>query len=66
MINIKETVQKLLDSDVSGYRIAKESGITTGQIKKLRNKVTIINEVTVKNAQKLIYFYEVVENKKYK
>ncbi|MFC6322700.1 XRE family transcriptional regulator [Companilactobacillus baiquanensis] len=64
MVNIKETIQKLFDSGISGYRIAKDTGINSSQINKFRSGYSSIDEMAVKNAQLLIDYYERVKNDK--
>ncbi|WP_308413117.1 hypothetical protein [Staphylococcus sp. 17KM0847] len=39
MIEFKKSIQKLLDSDVSGYKIFKDTGILQARISDLRRGV---------------------------
>lgn len=56
MITIKEEIEDLLCSDITGYKIAKETGIGESIISNLRNKKRNIDNLSVKNAVLLINF----------
>lgn len=56
MITIKEEIEDLLCSDITGYKIAKETGIGESIISNLRNKKRNIDNLSVKNAVLLISF----------
>lgn len=56
-MNIVNVIQKLLDSDISAYRIAKETGVAQPIITRLRNGGRQISTIEVRTAQKLIDFW---------
>ncbi|MCY9807009.1 hypothetical protein OXT66_05520 [Lentilactobacillus senioris] len=53
-MNIEEIIKQLLDSDISAYRIAKDTGVSQSIITRLRNGDRTIDQLTVGTAQKLI------------
>ncbi|MCY1566746.1 hypothetical protein [Staphylococcus pettenkoferi] len=50
---MRENIEKLLNSDVSGYRIYKETGISQSRISDLRNGRRKLDNLTFANAEKL-------------
>lgn len=50
---MRESIEKLLNSDVSGYRIYKETGISQSRISDLRNGRRKLDNLTFANAEKL-------------
>ena len=50
---MRESIEKLLNSDVSGYRIYKETGISQSRISDLRNDRRKLDNLTFANAEKL-------------
>lgn len=55
-MDIKKEVKKLLDSDITGYRIYKETGVDQAVISKLRSGERKIEDLTVSTADKLLKF----------
>lgn len=55
-MDIKKEIQKLLDSDITGYRIYKETGVDQAVISKLRSGERKIEDLTVSTADKLLKF----------
>ncbi|MGF7436735.1 hypothetical protein [Lentilactobacillus senioris] len=56
-MNIEEIIKQLLDSDISAYRIAKDTGVSQSIITRLRNGDRTIDQLTVGTAQKLIDYW---------
>ncbi|MCY6991240.1 hypothetical protein CD039_01435 [Staphylococcus argensis] len=50
---MRETIKKRLESDISGYRIYKETGISQSRISNLRNGRYKLDNLTFANAEKL-------------
>ncbi|MFV5900244.1 hypothetical protein ACLIJT_00410 [Staphylococcus gallinarum] len=50
---MKEVIQKLLDSDISSYKIGKETGISNSIIQRLRNGERTIGNLTLDTAETL-------------
>ena len=44
---MKEVIQKLLDSDISSYKIGKETGVSNSVIQRLRNGERTIGNLTL-------------------
>mgnify|MGYP004708042861 CR=1 FL=1 len=63
-MKLKAQIQELLDSDISAYRIGKESGVSQPIITQLRNGHRSIGRLTVNSAQKLIDYWEQVKENK--
>lgn len=57
-MNIKELVKQLLDSNISAYRIAKDTGVSQSVITRLRNGQREVDQITVGTAQKLIDYWK--------
>jgi len=55
--NIKDNIQKLLDSDISNYRIYKDTGIAQSTLSDLKNGKTSIDSMRLDNALKLNDYY---------
>lgn len=53
LIGMKEMIQKLLDSELSAYRIGKEAGVHDSLVKKLRNGDQTIGDTKYDNLMKL-------------
>lgn len=58
-MNIEEIIKQLLDSDISAYRIAKDTGVSQSIITRLRNGDRTIDQLTVGTAQKLIDYWKI-------
>lgn len=50
---MKDEIQKLLDSDISSYKIGKEAGVSNSVIQRLRNGERTIGNLTLDTAEKL-------------
>ncbi|WP_436866184.1 hypothetical protein [Staphylococcus pseudoxylosus] len=50
---MKDVIQKLLDSDISSYKIGKETGVSNSIIQRLRNGERTIGNLTLDTAEKL-------------
>lgn len=50
---MKEIIQKLLDSDISSYKIGKETGVSNSIIQRLRSGNRSIGNLTLDTAEKL-------------
>lgn len=53
---MKESIQVLLDSDITGYAIHKETGISQSVISELRTGKRNLNNLSLNYAEKLYYF----------
>lgn len=60
-MKIKENIKKLLKSDITAYRISKETGISESQLSRMKKGEIEIGRITLDNAIKLNEFWE--ENK---
>ena len=61
---MKKEIEELLNSDLTSYKIAKETGITVQQIDRYR-KNNKVGNITLDNALKLYNYKERLEMKKY-
>ena len=61
MTEFKESIQKLLDSDVSGYRIFKDTGISQARISDLRRGVRELGGISLDTAEKLYNYQKSLE-----
>lgn len=61
MTEFKESIQKLLDSDVSGYRIFKDTGISQARISDLRRGVRELGGISLDTAEKLYNYQKQLE-----
>lgn len=57
-MNIEKQIQELLNSDISAYRIAKDTGVAQPVITRLRNGDRKIGKINVETAQKLIDYWK--------
>lgn len=62
--NIKENIQKLLDSDITNYRIYKDTGVAQSTLSDLKNKKSNIGDMRLNVALKLNEYYLKNINKK--
>ena len=58
MEKIREKVMKVLESGVSSYEIAKETGIQISSLSKYRNSKYCLDNMTLSIAEKLAGFYD--------
>lgn len=58
MEKIREKVLKVLESGVSSYEIAKETGIQISSLSKYRNSKYCLDNMTLSIAEKLAGFYD--------
>ncbi|CDO03087.1 hypothetical protein BN988_01587 [Oceanobacillus picturae] len=59
---MKEEIRKLLDSNITGYRIFKETGIQESTISRLRSEKKELGSLSLDTALKLHAFYEEHKN----
>lgn len=57
-MNIEKEIQALMDSDISAYKIAKDTGVAQPIITRLRNGDRSIGKIQVETAQKLIDYWK--------
>ena len=55
-----ESIEKLLKSDLTSYKIGKDTGISVQQIDRYRKSMKIEN-ITLKNALKLYDYYKKIK-----
>lgn len=53
---IKKEIEKILKSDETSYRISKETGIAVQVIDRYRHGESKIENMTLKNAEKILKF----------
>ena len=58
-------IEELFNSDLTDYRISKETGITLSVIQKYRNDISKIENMTLKVAKKLIKYSEELNMRNY-
>ena len=58
-------IEELFNSDLTDYRISKETGITLSVIQKYRNDISKIENMTLKVANKLIRYSEELKMRNY-
>lgn len=56
-MNIEKEINELLASDITAYRMAKDSGVAQSVITKLRNGNRKVSNLTVESAQKLLDYW---------
>ncbi|VDG19887.1 XRE family transcriptional regulator [Lactiplantibacillus mudanjiangensis] len=62
-INIVREIQTLLDSDLTAYRIGKDTGVDNTLIRRLKSGERPVENISVKVAQKLLdYRYKVIKD----
>lgn len=54
---MRKEIEKLLQSDITAYRIFKDTGVPYGNIDRLRNGSSSLDNLTLKNAEKLYNYY---------
>ncbi|MFG5565841.1 hypothetical protein [Enterococcus sp. DIV1444a] len=57
-----EKIEKLIDMDLTSYRIAKETGISTQYIDKIRSGKTAIENIGLGKAEALVKYFDEVSN----
>ncbi|MGV3244280.1 hypothetical protein [Staphylococcus sp. 11262D007BW] len=63
MSEYKKTIRKLLDSNVSGYQIYKDTGMSQGRISDLRRGVRKLGGISLEIAEKLYNYQKELEKK---
>lgn len=58
-------IEELFNSDLTDYRIAKDSGVTLSMIQNYRNGSRKVENMTLKTAEKLIKYTEELKMKNY-
>ena len=59
---MRELIKKLLDSDVSAYRIGKEADIATAIILNLRNGKRDVDNISLATAEKMAAYQQKIDN----
>lgn len=59
-VQMRELIQKLLDSKLSSLQIAKETGVPQSTIYRMRSKERSLDNLTLKNAELLYEFASIV------
>lgn len=62
----KKTIKKLIDSDITGYQIYKETGLSQTIMSSLRNGSRKLNNITLETAEKLYNYQKKIESKENK
>lgn len=57
-MNLSAKVKMLLASDISGYRISKDTGLSMSSVIKLKNGNASISEMRLKNAELLGAYWD--------
>lgn len=60
-----QQIEELFNSDLTDYRISKDTGITLSVIQKYRNDASKIENMTLKVANKLIKYTEELKMRNY-
>lgn len=60
---MRKKIQKLLESDISAYKIAKDTGVTQSKISCLRSGTIKIENITLAIAEKLALYYDELNKK---
>ncbi|WP_241964519.1 hypothetical protein [Paraliobacillus zengyii] len=55
---MKEDIRKLIESDITGYKINKETGISESNISRIRSGKIELGSISLDNATKLYEFYK--------
>lgn len=55
---MKEEIRKLIESEITGYKIHKETGISESTISRIRSGKIELGSISLDNAEKLYKFYE--------
>lgn len=58
VMKLTDKVQQVLDSDVSGYAISKQTGITQTIISRLRKGQASVEKLSIESAEKIAKFYD--------
>lgn len=62
MTEFRKTIQKLLDSEVTGYQIYMKTGISQARISELRRGKRKIGGIALDTAEKLYLYQKDIEN----
>ena len=57
-MTMREDIEKLLKSDISAYRIGKETSVPESNVKRLRSRYTEINNIRFHHAESLSSYYK--------
>lgn len=60
---MRKKIQKLLESDISAYKIAKDTGVAQSKISGLRSGTIKIENITLAIAEKLALYYDELNKK---
>ena len=61
---MREQIEKLLNSDITGYRIFKDTGMSQSIISEFRSGKRNLDNLSLKNAEKLYNLYNELERNK--
>ena len=61
LMEIKENIKKLLETDISSYEINRKTGVTRQLIDKYRKEPNTIGRLTLDNALALSKYYETIK-----
>lgn len=61
-VQMRELIQKLFDSDLSSLHIAKQTGVPQSTIYRIRSEERSLDNLTLKNAELLSGFAEILFN----
>ena len=55
---MRESIENLIKSDITAYRISKDTGISLSVVQKILNGTSNLNNVSLKNAEILSAYWE--------
>lgn len=61
---MRKEIEKLLNSDITGYRIYKDTGLSQSIISEFRSGKRELDNLSLKNAEKLYKLYNELERNK--
>lgn len=61
---MREQIEKLLNSDITGYQIYKKTGLSQSIISEFRSGKRELDNLSLKNAEKLYNLYNELERNK--
>ncbi|MDO5375985.1 hypothetical protein [Staphylococcus rostri] len=61
MSELRKEIEKLLESNISGYKISKETGVSQGRISDLRNGKRSLDGISLGTAEKLYKYQKQLE-----
>ena len=58
---MRQNIEKLIASDITPYRISKDTGIPLSMIQKIKNGTSKLDNISLRVAEKLSAYWETVE-----